>query len=118
LLFHLDCIFIVVLPPPSFSDSCNIIDVALMILHPPQHFILRTNRYCTWKSVCSLSTLFLLSLRSKNVNTFTSLMRTGGGVAGVVEVSGSLLVLVLFLFFQGGMMLTHSAALCFLVLRR
>jgi hypothetical protein len=54
-----------------------------------------------------------MSLRSKNINTLTSLMSTGGGVAGVVEVGGSLLVLVLFLFFLGGMMLTHSAALCF-----
>ena len=40
-------------------------------------------------------------------------MRKGGGVAGVVEVGGSLLVLVLFLFFLGGMLLTHSTALCF-----
>jgi hypothetical protein len=40
-------------------------------------------------------------------------MRTGGGIAGVVEVGGSLLVLVLFLFFLGGMMLRHSAALYF-----
>jgi hypothetical protein len=40
-------------------------------------------------------------------------MRTCGGVAGVVEVGGSLLVLGIFLFFLGGMMLTHSAALCF-----
>jgi hypothetical protein len=63
--------------------------------------------------VWTLSIFFLLFLRSKNINTFTSLMRMGGGVAGVVEVGGSLLVLVLFLFFLGGMMLTHSAALCF-----
>jgi hypothetical protein len=63
--------------------------------------------------VWSLSIFFLLSLRSKNINTFTSLMRMGGEVAGVVEVGGSLLVLVLFLIFLGGMMLTHSAALCF-----
>ncbi len=60
-----------------------------------------------------MSIFFLLSLRSKNINTFTSLMRTGGGVAGVIEVGGFLLVLVLFLFFLGSMMLTHSAALCF-----
>ncbi len=52
--------------------------------------------------MCSLSIFFLLSLRSKNINTFTSLMRTGGGVAGVAgvaEVEASLLVLVLFLSF-------------------